>query len=305
MQKVGFDTCLVSVIVPVHNAEKYIEETIQSVLNQTYNNWELILVNDGSTDRTINVLDKYSTTPHIKVIHQKNGGVSSARNAGAQQAQGNNFCFLDADDLLTENCLEKRVDFLRENECHFVHNDIEIILDNGERTGRIQSGLNGNVLSDLLRWERTVVPGPSSIIVSKQCFDSIGGFDENLSTAADQDFFIRVAKNYRIDRIPMVLTLYRVHEQNMHKNIPLMESDHIEVFKKAARNMLFNSFWFKQYCFSNLYFILASSWWGDGRNKSRSLSFILLAIVTYPPVLLRMIKKIVLIKNSSALNHIY
>lgn len=292
MQKVGFDSFLISIIVPVYNAEKYIGETVQSVLNQTYKNWELILVNDGSTDQTRNILDQYSSTSRVKVIHQKNRGVSSARNTGAHQSHGNYFCFLDADDLLTENCLQRRVDFLSENECHFVHNDIEIILDNGERTGRIQSGLNGDVLNDLLRWERTVVPGPSSIIVSKQCFERIGEFDENLSTAADQDFFIRVAEKYTIDRIQEVITLYRVHEENMHKNIAMMESDHIKVFKKAAKSAKFDSFWLKQRCFSNLYLILAGSWWGDGRNKFRGVFFILHAIIVYPPILLKIVRRI-------------
>jgi len=297
MHKINIDSYLISVIVPAYNAEKYIDETVQSVLNQTYQTWELILVNDGSTDHTSALVNMYSANPQIKVVHQKNEGVSNARNAGTLHAHGSYYCFLDADDLLTEDCLQKRVDYLKEKESDFLHNDIEIMLSNSTRTRTIMSGLSGDVLNALLRWENTVVPGPSSFIISKRCFENVGGFDESLSTAADQDYFIRVAEKYRIDKIAEVLTLYRVHEQNMHKNIFLMELDHIRVFKKADQRKLFHSFWFRQYCFSNLYLILAGSWWGDGKNRSRGFLFAIRSIIVFPPIVLKIMKR--LLKNRS------
>lgn len=98
----------VSVIVPIFNAEKYLDSCIQSVLRQTYRNWELILVDDGSKDRSGAIADEYQQADkRIRVIHTPNAGVSSARNQGIELATGNYIAFLDADDELTDDCLEK------------------------------------------------------------------------------------------------------------------------------------------------------------------------------------------------------
>ena len=95
---------MVSIIVPVYNIEKYIDECIQSVLNQTYTAWELILVDDGSTDNSGNICDEYAKTDtRIKVLHQKNQGVSAARNIALDKAEGDYIMFLDADDYWCEN----------------------------------------------------------------------------------------------------------------------------------------------------------------------------------------------------------
>lgn len=100
----------VSVIVPIFNAEKYLDSCIQSVLRQTYCNWELILVDDGSKDRSGAIADEYQQADKkIRVLHTPNAGVSSARNQGIELATGNYIAFLDADDELTDDCLEKLI----------------------------------------------------------------------------------------------------------------------------------------------------------------------------------------------------
>ncbi len=281
----------ISVIIPAYNAGKYIDETIRCVLMQTFTDWELIIVNDGSTDLTAEIIDRYSSGK-IKVFHKKNSGVSDSRNFGARHASGLYYCFLDADDLLTGDCLEVRIHKVRKEPSKLFHNDIEEIDDKGVKRNNVFSGISGNVLDKMLRWEETTIPGPSSIILSKEMFAAVNGFDVNLSTAADQDFFIRVAEKYAIERIPEILTLYRIHPTNMHQNIPLMEKDHIAVFKKAAKNNLFKSFLFKQKCFSNLYLILAGSWWKEGNNKKRASYYMFLSIISYPPYLIKIFKKI-------------
>jgi teichuronic acid biosynthesis glycosyltransferase TuaG len=105
---------LVSVIMPVYNAGPYIRESIDSLLNQTFTNWELVLVNDGSTDETEKILLSY-TDPRIRIFSQENKGVSAARNTALGQMQGKYFTFLDADDLLPANSLELRVNFAENN----------------------------------------------------------------------------------------------------------------------------------------------------------------------------------------------
>lgn len=107
-------TPLVSVIVPAYNAEKFIAESIQSVIDQTYNNWELVIVNDGSTDNTLSVVKRF-TDPRVLVMSQKNSGVSAARNRGLEKCKGSYITFLDADDTLPPESIEKRVAYLEAN----------------------------------------------------------------------------------------------------------------------------------------------------------------------------------------------
>jgi GT2 family glycosyltransferase len=156
----------------------------------------------------------------------------------------------------------------------------------------VLKGNEGNILDDILLWEKCNVPSPSSILVRREVYKTAGGFDPHLSTAADQDFFLRVAGKFKIGRIQLVLGYYREHNHNMHKNVALMEKDHIYVYKKAEKNNYFKSFFFKQLCFSNLYLILAGSWWKNGNNKLRAVYFLIKSFTVYPPNFYKILAKV-------------
>ena len=129
----------VSVIVPLYNAEKYAKRCIESVLRQTYNNYELILIDDGSKDRTGEICDHYADIDsRIKVIHKKNGGVSSARNKGLQEAQGEWITFLDADDWIEPNFL-KIVEDSSDHSIDWIFAQWRTVWDNG-----LPSEINSN-----------------------------------------------------------------------------------------------------------------------------------------------------------------
>ncbi|MFK8013652.1 MAG: glycosyltransferase family 2 protein [Marinicellaceae bacterium] len=105
---------LVSIIMPAYNAENYIQESVDSIINQSYLNWELIIVNDGSADNTLSKI-KIFNDKRIKILEQENRGVSSARNLGLDYAEGEFITFLDADDVLPSNSIESRAQFLESN----------------------------------------------------------------------------------------------------------------------------------------------------------------------------------------------
>jgi len=108
--------CLVSVVMPAYNSEKTIEDAILSVMSQDYNDFELLIVNDGSTDGTKDIIDKFSMMESkIKVMHIENSGVSNARNTAIQQAKGEYLMFIDSDDMMRTNCISKLVQYLSDD----------------------------------------------------------------------------------------------------------------------------------------------------------------------------------------------
>ena len=286
---------LVSVIIPAYNAERYIKDTILSVEKQSYSHWELLVVVDGATDDTEKIARELSKADHrITCYSKSNSGVSNTRNYGFNLSNGSFIAFLDADDIwLPDNLSQKVEKFQNSPVFGLVHSDAEIINENNQPQGIYKQGKEGNILEDLLLWNGTCIPAPSSILVKRSVIESVGGFDPELSTAADQEFFFRVAQKYQVGRVASVTWQYRVHGQNMHNNIRLMERDEILVYQKAKKNGMFHSKKFRRRCLSNMYLILAGSWWKEGKNKLRSIYFVLKSIRYYPANIKKLIKKFV------------
>lgn len=286
---------LVSVIIPVYNSANYIAETINSVLQQSVRDFEIIVVDDGSTDHLKEVLDPFIVSKQIIYIPQVNRGVSAARNHGYGKSNGEYVAFLDSDDVWLSDNLEAKLNKFKSGDFGLVHADAVVIDEHSNPLQQMLSGNEGNLLNDMLAWNGTQVPGPSSILVKREVVEKIGLFDEQLSTSADQDFFIRVAVRYKIGRVAKPTWMYRIHGNNMHKNIARMEHDVLRVFAKAREADLFHSTSFKRECFSKMYLILAASWAGDGRNFKRGFYFLAKAVATRPGIIVtiteRLIKK--------------
>ncbi len=283
---------LVSIIIPAYNAKLYIAETINSIISQTYQNWELILVNDGSKDNTAEIIHSFLKDKRIQYHFQENAGVSVARNYGYSFSSGQYVAFLDADDLWLPHRIEKMVDkFQDEVSIGLVHSYMQVIDEHSQLQNGVYKGKEGHILESLLLWEGCNIPAPSSILVKRDVVEKIGGFDKDLSTAADQEFFFRVANLYKVGMCKEVLGLYRVHGNNMHQNVSNMEKDHIRAYQKAKNYGLFKSKRFQRNCFSNLYLILAGSWWVNGNNKLRSINFMIKAILQYPPNISKLLAK--------------
>jgi teichuronic acid biosynthesis glycosyltransferase TuaG len=283
---------LVSIVLPTYNSDSYISETISSVINQSYTNWELIVVNDGSTDTTDSIINSLVATENrIKYISKTNSGVSNSRNAGIAIAKGSFIAFLDADDVWkTDNLLEK-INLLNTNNCDVVYSKCELIDENSTKIGKEYGGSDYPSLNDILLLKGNYITAPSGVIFKKPVIDQIGGFDPNLSNNADQDIWIRaLLANFRISYLSKVLWQYRVHTHNMSSNIKLLESDSIYMFDKTFKNNIHLTSTFKRKCYSKLYLMLAGSWWKNGYNKKRGMYFISKAFITSPLSIFNLLK---------------
>jgi glycosyltransferase involved in cell wall biosynthesis len=286
-------TALISVIVPAYNSASYIFETLESVRTQEYGNMEVLVIDDGSTDGQKELIDQFcKLDSRFHYYYQDNRGVSTARNLGFEKSTGEYVAFLDADDVwLPDNLLVKLQKF-ETGDFGLVHSDGAVINERSVLTGELLQGNEGELLNAMLAWQTTQVPGPSSILVKRDVLSRVGLFDEALSTSADQDFFIRIASLYAIGRVARVTWRYRIHSNNMHKNIARMEHDVLRVFNKARHQKMFSDKAFERSCFANMYLILAASWAIDGRNLWRGLKFSMRAIAIKPSSIGQLITKI-------------
>ena len=283
----------VSVIIPAFNAERFIAYTVQSVLDQSHEDWEMIVVNDGSEDMTEEIIrDFQRMDTRIRLISQINSGVSTARNFGFKHANSEYVVFLDADDLWSKDFLSELVQSLTSNlECGLAYGDLMEINEEGEKMGVEKRGKSGWLLDDLLEWKTHILPPPSGVLVRKEVVIKIGGFDRDLSNNADQDFYFRAARFYPFVRVKRVLLLYRVHAGNMHSDIKILASDSIKTFEKAASQLLFKSARFRKYCFANMYLILAINFIKHKKSYFIGIRYLIKSMATHPLASLRMCKQ--------------
>ncbi len=272
----------VSVIIPCYNAEVFIEQTIASVLNQTYADFQLVIVNDGSTDGTGQVVRQFND-PRIVYHAQTNVGVADARNKGMALATGKYIAFLDADDLYFRDNLAEKVHFLSNNpEIPVVHAQEVKFASVSGRSIEVITGKGGWVLTNLLEMSGTVIHSPSSVVMTKELADRLRGFDSRLSTSADWEYWVRIALQAPIGFIRKPLTGYRVHDGQMHLNIDKMEKDMHYAFEKLLGMGAFRDQAHYKRCYGRLALILSACYWGDAGNYYKSSKYLLRSVLNHP-----------------------
>ena len=205
------DKNLVSVVIPTYNASNFLIRAIQSVVNQTYKNWELIIVDDGSTDHTRQIVEEFQKKDsRIKYFFQNNKGQGAARNLGIKIANGAYIAFLDSDDEFYENKLERVMSyFVKDKNIAFIYSDASIIGDNlyQKRRSEVVTPYSGKIYIKLL-FNNFITT--STVVVKKEVLKNCGLFDESdlLRNFEDYDLWLRIAKKYKIEYIPEVLTKY-------------------------------------------------------------------------------------------------
>lgn len=207
---------LVSIITPVYNSEKYIEECIKSVINQSYKNIEMIIIDDGSTDNSKNIIEKYTESfPFIKYIKcNKNNGVWAARNIGIEKAKGRFISFLDADDLYKKNKIENQINFMLNNNYSFTYTAYDLINENSTSLNKV---INAKEYEDYNRLLKGNDIGCLTVMIDRLKIETPIRFENN----HHEDFilWLKILKNnvvaYGLDEI---LSSYRKSNSSVSHN---------------------------------------------------------------------------------------
>ncbi len=216
---------LVSVIIPTFNYGRYLSRAIESVLAQTYTNIEIIVVDDGSTDDTKEIVHKYNDPMISYIRHEHNYGLSIARNSGIKIAKGDYLAFLDSDDFWLPEKLHLQMEIFRDSPASLglVYTAADVF---DECTGKISKmpapSYRGQVLSSLL-FENRLGGGSSSVLIKRVCFDSVGVFDPSLMVYEDWDMWLRISEGgFLFDYLDKSLVTLTVHPFSLSKRQAVM-----------------------------------------------------------------------------------
>ena len=221
---------LLSVIIPTYNRAWILREAIDSVLSQTYRNVELIIVDDGSTDQTTALLERYRDD--ALVLHQANLGVSAARNAGVAAASGSLIAFLDSDDLWLPGKARRQVAFFQSNPQALVCQTEEVWIRNGRRVNprwrhRKPSGMIFQQSLELC------LVSPSAVMMRRELLERAGGFDESLPACEDYDLWLRIGAAYPVYLIADPLTVKRGGHPDQLSKLPALDRYRITAICKV------------------------------------------------------------------------
>jgi glycosyltransferase involved in cell wall biosynthesis len=229
---------LVSVIIPTFNRGYCLSESIRSVVEQSFSNFELIVVDDGSTDNTSGILSQF---PGIQLIQlEENRGVSFARNRGLEQAHGDWIAFLDSDDLWEKAKLETQVQWAERNpDCHAIYTD-EIWIRNGVRVNPMNKHrkYSGDIFCYCLP---LCIVSPSSVLLRTELLSEVGGFDESMPVCEDYDLWLRIAKQYPFHFIEEKLIVKRGgHEDQLSRKFWGMDRWRVHALEKLLKENQLN-----------------------------------------------------------------
>jgi len=227
------NTPLVSVIIPTYNRAWTLKKAIDSVLKQDYKNFELIVVDDGSTDSTEKLLLSYADS--IKVIQQPNQGVSASRNRGIKASSGDLITFLDSDDYWYPKKLSAQVDFFNANPEALICQTEEVWIRNGKRVNpkKKHQKLSGMIFKPSLA---LCLISPSAVMIKKKLFDAISWFDESLPACEDYDLWLRVTCRYPVHLIETPLIVKTGGHDDQLSSAPSLDKYRIYALQKILRN---------------------------------------------------------------------
>jgi glycosyltransferase involved in cell wall biosynthesis len=217
---------LVSVVIPCYNQARFLSDAIDSVCHQTHTQHEVIVVDDGSTDLTQSVAQRYGG---VRYIYQPNQGVSAARNAGIRQSRGTYLTFLDADDRLLPDALTAGIDCFRKSQsCGFVVGRYRKIATDGSLISGPNRPSGAHDFYDALL-RGNIIGVPATVLFRRAAVESVGGFNSRFTLGEDYDLALRIARTLPVVEHDSVIAEYRHHNQNATLNYRLCLRSSVEV----------------------------------------------------------------------------
>ncbi len=272
---------LVSVIIPTYNRAPVLKEAINSVLQQTYKNLEIIVIDDGSKDDTENIINDFNDK-RIIYIRQDHKGAPSAKNEGIQNSKGKYIAFLDSDDIWLPQKIKSQLSVFKNSKFNpgVVYCGIEYINDMGENIRQEKlPAYRGNIFLYLLGARRNVVLGAgSTVLINKICFEKCGLFDENLSYRIDMDLLIRVSKKFTFDYVPEPLAKIRMHNERMSSDV-----DRIISGRERLLGKIYNDLKRHRRILAKYYYQTAVLYFKK-RDEAKGKEYIIKSIKSFPLV---------------------
>ncbi|MEB3215334.1 MAG: glycosyltransferase [Nostocales cyanobacterium 94392] len=291
----------ISVIIPVYNGENTIKQTIESVLNQTFTNFELIIINANSIDNTLSIISQIQDE-RIKLFFYPKANVAVNRNRGINHATGNYITFLDADDLWTTDKLAAQYTALQPNSQVGVAYSWTNCIDENGKFLRKTSHVNwtGDVYAKLLLDD--FIGNGSNVMIRREVLMKVNGFDEILTNAQDTDMWLKLSAITDFVCVPKAQILYRIRQDSMSSNVLGLEKSNLEVIQRAfAREQAKQYQYLKPKAIGNLYKYLCYKVLAAPPGKQQgkvAVRFLLTAIKTdmsllFKPIIFKAIFKLI------------
>ena len=279
-------TPLISVIIPNYNYAHFLGDAIESVLNQTYKNIEIFVVDNESLDSSLKVASKYEDS--ITIVRKQHGGVSSARNLGLSSAKGSYICFLDSDDTWVEDKLEKQIEVALSSQADIVYSGVNLC----DEYLKVESVLLPEYRGDCYYYylknptKAIVLLGCSNALIRSSQIERIGGFREYLHHSADWDFFRRLSSESKVEWVGTPQINYRRHQKSMSTESLSKFYDDNEIAirdfmndinssqRKFASYLQKQDLWLRYNYFALKAFLKVSDLRGAGRSLTRYFMYL-------------------------------
>jgi len=281
---------MISVIIPAYNSDRYISSAIKSVLEQTYQDLEIIIIDDGSTDDTRKVIESFNDQ-RISYIYQENSGVATARNNGLKKSGGEYVAFLDADDCWLPEKLHMQYDKIcSRNDIFMVYSAFEMLYEDHDRTKVYKYNHNENSFTKKLLIDPfKSIPFPSTVLIKKSSIDKVGYFNPEFLTGEDWDLWLRLTKTGKSAYIDRILVKKLTHSESITNSLDLEETGkyHFKLLNNFFNNNPhYNNL--KNQAFSMIYYDVACRYYDRNNCKPTKKLYInlLKSFIEYPPLYL-------------------
>jgi glycosyltransferase involved in cell wall biosynthesis len=274
-------TPLISAVIPAHDARRFIDDALESVLAQTYPSVECVVVDDGSTDGTLEHVRAFGRG--VRIVGQENAGPGAARNRGARESSGELLAFLDADDRWLPTRLEKQMEALRDAPalCAVVC-ATEVVTATFEPLGVIRQS-PGLTVEDMLTWRSGVASTGSNLLITRECFETVGGFDEESFGSEDWLMSFQLVARAVMTAIDEPLVQYRVHESNLSSSAARLEREMLAAYAKAfAEESCPEVSGLRRKAYGNLHRVLAGSYLAE-RELGGFARHAVRGVLAHPP----------------------